>query len=81
MGLLDRRSPKKRAVNLFVDSELLDEARRMRINMSDTLEQRLRTIVQGELERRWLAENRAAIEAYNRDVAEHGLLSDEAGIH
>jgi antitoxin CcdA len=81
MGLLDRRSPKKRAVNLFVDSELLDEARRMRINMSDTLEQRLRTIVQGELERRWLAENRTAIEAYNRDVAEHGLLSDEAGIH
>ena len=81
MGLLDRRSPKKRAVNLFVDSELLDEARRMRINVSDTLEQRLRSIVQGELEKRWLAENRAAIEAYNRDVAENGLLSDEAGIH
>ncbi len=81
MGLLERRSPKKRAVNLFVDSELLDEARRMRINMSDTLEQRLRTIVQGELEKRWLEANRAAIEAYNRDVAEHGLLSDEAGIH
>jgi antitoxin CcdA len=81
VGLLDRRSPKKRAVNLFVDSELLDEARRMRINMSDTLEQRLRTIVQGELERRWLEENREAIEAYNRDVAEHGLLSDEAGVH
>jgi antitoxin CcdA len=81
MGLLERRSPKKRAVNLFVDSELLDEARRMRINMSDTLEQRLRTIVQGELEKRWLEENRAAIEAYNRDVAEHGLLSDEAGVH
>jgi antitoxin CcdA len=53
----------------------------MRINMSDTLEQRLRTIVQGELEKRWLEENRAAIEAYNRDVAEHGLLSDEAGVH
>ena len=68
-------------MNLFVDSELLDEARRMRINMSDTLEQRLRTIVQGELEKRWLEENRAAIEAYNRDVAEHGLLSDEAGVH
>jgi antitoxin CcdA len=81
MGLLDRRSPKKRAVNLFVDSDLLDEARRMRINMSDTLEQRLRTIVRGELEKRWLEENRAAIEAYNRDVAEHGLLSDEAGVH
>ncbi len=80
MGLLDRRPIKKRAVNLFVDSELLDEARRMRINVSDTLEQRLRTIVQSELEKRWLEANRAAIEAYNRDVAEHGLLSDEAGL-
>jgi antitoxin CcdA len=81
MGLLDRRPTKKRAVNLFVDSELLDEARRMRINVSDTLEQRLRTIVRDELEKRWLEANRSAIEAYNRDVAEHGLLSDEAGIH
>jgi antitoxin CcdA len=81
MGLLDRRSPKKRAVNLFVDSELLDEARRMRINVSETLEQRLRTIVRVEMEKRWLEENRSAIEAYNRRVAEHGLLSDEAGVH
>jgi antitoxin CcdA len=81
MGLLDRRPSKKRAVNLFVDSELLDEARRMRINVSETLEQRLRKIVQVELERRWLSENRAAIEAYNKRVAEHGLLSDEAGVH
>ena len=81
MGLTDRRSPKKRAVNLFVDSELLDEARRMRINVSETLEQRLRTIVRVELEKRWLEENRAAIEAYNRRVAEHGLLSDEVDVH
>ena len=31
-------------------------------------------------ERRWLEKNREAIEAYNRRVAEHGLLSDEAGL-
>ena len=79
--MLNDRVPKKRAVNLFVDSELLDEARRLRINLSDTLERRLRTLVRAERERRWLDENRAAIEAYNRRVAEHGLLSDEAGIH
>lgn len=71
---------KKRAVNLFVDVELLEEARRLRINISETLERRLRTIVKAEQERRWLEENREAIEAYNRDVAEYGLLSDEAGL-
>jgi antitoxin CcdA len=53
----------------------------MRINVSETLEQRLHKIVQVELEKRWLSENRAAIEAYNKRVAEHGLLSDEAEVH
>jgi antitoxin CcdA len=71
---------KKRAVNLFVDTELLDEARRLRINMSDTLERRLRTIVKAERERRWVEDNRAAIESYNRRVAEHGLLADDASL-
>jgi hypothetical protein len=28
---------------------------------------------QGELARRWLEENQAAIQAWNRHVAEHGL--------
>ena len=78
--MLDHRSPRKRAVNLFVDVYLLDEARRLRINLSETLEQRLRTIVKAEQERRLLEENREAIEAYNRRVAEHGLLSDHAGL-
>jgi antitoxin CcdA len=79
--MLDERTPKKRAVNLFVDVELLDEARRLRINLSETLERRLRTIVKADREARWLEENRAAIDAYNRRVAEQGLLSDEAGLH
>jgi len=78
--MLKDRTAKKRAVNLFVDVELLEEARRLRINISETLERRLRTIVKTEQERRWLEENREAIEAYNRRVAEYGLLSDEAGL-
>jgi antitoxin CcdA len=78
--MLSERVVRKRAVNLFVDTELLDAARRLRINLSDTLERRLRTIVRAEQEKRWLEENRGAIEAYNRRVAEHGLLSDEAGL-
>jgi antitoxin CcdA len=78
--MLSNRPSKKRAVNLFVDTELLDEARRLRINMSETLEFRLRTIVRAEQERRWLDANKAAIEAYNLRVARDGLLADEAGL-
>ena len=38
--MMRERQVKKRAVNLFVDTELLDEARRLRINISGTLEHR-----------------------------------------
>src|SRR3954447_4728539 len=62
-NMLNNRTPKKRAVNLFVDTELLDEARRMRVNLSETLEGHLRTIVRAEQERRWLQENRQALDA------------------
>jgi antitoxin CcdA len=78
--MMRERQVRKRAVNLFVDTELLDEARRLRINISETLEHRLRSIVRAEQEKRWLQENRAAIEAYNQRVAQHGLLSDETGL-
>ena len=76
--MMSERQVKKRAVNLFVDADLLDHARRLRINISETLERRLRTIVKADLEKDWLENNRVAIETYNRRVAEHGLLSDDA---
>lgn len=76
--MMNTRQIRKRAVNLFVDTELLEYARRLRINLSETLESRLRTIVKAERESDWLRQNHAAIEAYNRRVAEHGLLSDDA---
>jgi antitoxin CcdA len=76
--MMSTRPAKKRAVNLFVDAELLDEARHLQINLSETLEGRLRTLVRAEQERRWLQENQEAIACYNRRVAERGLLSDDA---
>ena len=76
--MMSDRPVKKRAVNLFVDVELLDEARHLRINISETLESRLRTIVRGERERRWLEANKPALDAYNLRVSRDGLLSDEA---
>jgi antitoxin CcdA len=79
-AMMGDRQIRKRAVNLFVETELLDEARRLRINLSETLEHRLRTIVRAEQERRWLEENKAALAAYNQRVSSEGLLSDDAGL-
>jgi antitoxin CcdA len=73
--MLKDQPAKKRAVNLFVDVELLEEARRLRINISETLERRLRTIVKAEQERRWLEENREAIESINAFIDRHGLTA------
>ena len=73
--MLKDRQAKKRAVNLFVDVELLEEARRLRINISETLERRLRTIVKAEQERRWLEDNREAIASINAFIDQHGLTA------
>jgi antitoxin CcdA len=73
--MMRERLVKKRAVNLFVDAELLDEARRLRINISDTLERRLRGIVRAEQEKRWLAENQDAIASINSFIDRHGILA------
>jgi antitoxin CcdA len=75
--MMSDRQVKKRAVNLFVDAELLDEARRLRINISDTLERRLRSIVRAEQEKRWLEENREAIGSINSFIERHGLLASK----
>jgi antitoxin CcdA len=73
--MMSERQVKKRAVNLFVDADLLDEARRLRINISDTLERRLRSIVRAEQEKRWLDENQEAISSINSFIDRHGLLA------
>lgn len=69
-------SAAKKAANLSVRADLLEEARAYKINLSQTLEAALQAELKKEKERRWREENRAAIEAYNREVARYGLLSD-----
>jgi antitoxin CcdA len=69
-------SSAKKAANLSIRTDLLEEARAFKINLSQTLEAALLVELKKEKERRWLEENRAAIDAYNRHVEEHGLFSD-----
>jgi antitoxin CcdA len=77
---MGERSAGKRAVNVLVEAELLDEANRLHIDLSETLERRLRTMLKAEHEERWSRENQAAFSAYNARVARDGLLSDDAGL-
>ena len=65
--------PFRRPINLSIDSALIDEAKALDINVSRVCEDALRAHLRAEKEARWLEENKAAFEASNAYVAEHGL--------
>lgn len=69
-------SAPKRATNLSVNVDLLEQARALNINLSRALEESLEARIREEKRRRWLMENKQAIEAYNKRVEEHGVFSD-----
>lgn len=66
----------KKPVNLSINSDLLASARQLNINLSATLEAALRDAVRRLKRERWLAENQAAIAAYNERVEADGVFSD-----
>ena len=67
---------RKQATNLSIRSDLLEQARARRINLSQTLEDTLEKILKDHDRQAWVEENREAVAAANRFVAEHGLWSD-----
>lgn len=71
----DPKAP-KRATNLSINSDLLRMARKFDINLSATMEAALVGAVKDEQRKRWLAENRDAIAAYNEHVEANGVFSD-----
>ncbi|MGQ0511110.1 MAG: type II toxin-antitoxin system CcdA family antitoxin [Betaproteobacteria bacterium] len=67
----------KRPANLTVNAELLDKARRLGINLSQTLEERLVQLVREAEAKAWLAGNRKAIDAFNARIEREGVWSDK----
>jgi antitoxin CcdA len=66
----------KRATNLSVNSDLLNKARALNINLSATLEESLIAIIKTKQQEAWLEQNKQAIEAYNQKADEQGTFSD-----
>jgi len=69
----------KKATNLSVNSDLLRQAKEYGINLSATFEKSLEEMVRKEKEKRWLEENKEAIEENNRRVAERGTFAQMIG--
>lgn len=74
---MESKAPRKKAVNVSLDAELLAEAKEFGTNLSATLERALREELREKRELKWREENKEANAAYNRFIRKHGLLSDD----
>lgn len=66
----------KKATNITLSADVLNEAKALGINISRACDQFLRELVTREQERRWQVENAEFIAAYNADVEREGLPLD-----
>jgi antitoxin CcdA len=69
-------STPKKATNITLSSDVLNEAKALGINISQACDQFLRELVRKEQGRRWQAENAEFIAAYNAGVERDGLPLD-----
>lgn len=66
----------KKATNITLSADVLNEAKALGINISQVCNQFLRELVTREQERRWQADNAEFIAAYNDGVERDGLPLD-----
>ena len=59
-----------------INTDLLQQAKQLNINLSQTLEQHLAEIVRQAQRSQWLAENKGALDEYNRRIESSGTFSD-----
>ncbi|TFB29674.1 post-segregation antitoxin CcdA [Lelliottia nimipressuralis] len=77
MGVLMRTTQGiKKSVNVSLAPEILEEARRLKLNLSAVLTAALQEQFRVHQRAEWLAENKASIEAINQWVDENGSFSD-----
>ncbi len=67
----------RRPTNVTLPEMLISEARALKINVSQACEAGLAAEVKAARERKWLEENRDAMDAYNAYIEEHGLALEE----
>ena len=70
-------NPQRRtATNVSVRQDVISEARELGLNLSRVVEHALQEAIREERRRRWIEENREAIDRYNTRVADSGVFSD-----
>ncbi len=70
---MSRSSAQKRPTNVSLNATLIDEAKRLNVNISEACEQGLEQRVAKTRAEAWLEANRKAIEGWNAYVEANGL--------
>jgi len=65
----------KKAVNLRINQQLIDEAKALKINLSQTLETSLIKILREKQKEAWLQDNQDAVASYNQRIEKQGVFS------
>lgn len=77
MGVVMRTVSKvKKSVNVSLAPEILEEARKLKINLSAVLTEALIEKFRENKREEWLRDNKKSIEALNQWVEENGSFSD-----
>ena len=74
--LFDISAPKK-PTNFTVNSDLLNQAKDLKMNISSVLESALIESIKKAKKEVWINENKTAMKDYNEKIKEYGLFSDE----
>lgn len=72
----ERQSVRKARLNITVNADLLTEARKQGLNLSELMERTIADVTKAERARKWREDNKEAIEQYNAMIEEEGLWSD-----
>lgn len=76
MTAIYNKEAKKKATNISINSELLEKAKKYKINISANVEKTLEELIKQEEIKNWEKENKDAIENYNQRISQNGVFSD-----
>lgn len=68
-----KKATSKKPINVSLSAALVDEAKRLGVNVSEACQSGLAAEVRKRLSEEWKRENREAIESSNEYVRKHGL--------
>lgn len=66
----------KQTESVEVNSDLLEQAKARKIDLSQALEERLEELLRDNDTENWVERNRKSLSDYNRYVEKHGVFSD-----